>query len=54
MIKKRLKQYTKWFNWRPDAAGCLSKSSLHHHHCAYCNGEHYKREKFDWRSEIAQ
>lgn len=54
LIQKRLHQYHKWFNWVPDNIGRLSKGSLHHHHCPYCSGEHYKREKFDWRNEIAQ
>jgi hypothetical protein len=54
VIQKRLHQYKKWFNWIPEKTGMLSKQSLHHHHCEYCNGPYYKRERFDWRNEIAQ
>lgn len=54
MIQKRFNQHRSWVNWIPDHIGRLSKGSLHHYHCEWCGGEHYKRERFDWRSEIAQ
>jgi hypothetical protein len=54
IINKRLHQYKKWCNWVPEHVGVLSKRPLHHYHCELCDGERFKREKFDWKSEIAQ
>lgn len=55
VINDRQKKFKFWFNgWVPEPVGQLSKYKLHSHHCELCNWRHYERERFDWRSEIAQ